>query len=248
LAIVLEIQGLQAWYGRTQALFGVSLSLATGRCLALVGANGAGKTTAIRAILGLIPTSGSILLEGQRAENQSTHRRVRLHGIAVVPEGRGLFSRLSVRENIVVGLSHSQLDGVDAALELFPPLKNRMRENVSNLSGGQQQMVALARAVARRPRLLLLDEPSLGLAPAIVEEIYGFLGKMRGSGLTTLLVEQSIVRARSFADDLCLIRTGRSITTVEAHDHVAVQRLSKAAFEASGLAAEAQGGMMSKKG
>src|SRR5439155_16793794 len=115
-------------------------------------------------------------------------------------------------------------------------LKGRLHENVMNLSGGQQQMVAMARAVARQPRLLLLDEPSLGLAPAIVEEIYGYLGKMKSSGLTMLLVEQSIIRARAFADDLCLIRTGRSVTTVQAQDQEAAQRLSKIAFEASGIA------------
>jgi branched-chain amino acid transport system ATP-binding protein len=232
---VLKLEGVQAWYGKTQALFDVSLSLGAGRCLALVGANGAGKTTSIRAILGLINTRGSITLDGEHAEDVSTHLRVRRHGIAVVPEGRGLFSRLSVRENIVVGLPRSELDGLESALELFPVLKQRLHENVTNLSGGQQQMVALARAVARRPRLLLLDEPSLGLAPVMVEEIYGFLGKMRSSGLTMLLVEQSIVRARGFADELCLIRTGRSITTVDASDHDAVQRLSSLAFEATGL-------------
>jgi branched-chain amino acid transport system ATP-binding protein len=236
---VLELQGLRAWYGKTQALFDVSLTLGQGRCLALVGANGAGKTTTIRAILGLIRTAGSILIDGKHAEDESTHTRVRRHGIAVVPEGRGLFSRLSVRENIVVGLPRSKLDGLEPALDLFPALKGRLHENVTNLSGGQQQMVALARGVARQPRLLLLDEPSLGLAPSIVEEIYGYLGRMRGSGLTMLLVEQSIVRARDFADDLCLIRTGRSISTVGAQDHEAVQRLSSVAFEASGMAGSA---------
>jgi len=233
---VLELKGVRAWYAKTQALFDVSLTLGSGRCLALVGANGAGKTTTIRAILGLIRTSGSVIIDGEQVESESTHHRVRRHAIAVVPEGRGLFSRLSVRENIVVGLRGSKLDGLDSAVDLFPALKGRLHENVMNLSGGQQQMVAMARAVARQPRLLLLDEPSLGLAPAIVEEIYGYLGKMKSSGLTMLLVEQSIIRARAFADDLCLIRTGRSVTTVQAQDQEAVQRLSKIAFEASGIA------------
>jgi branched-chain amino acid transport system ATP-binding protein len=232
---VLEIQGLKAWYGRTQALFDVNLSLEAGKCLALVGANGAGKSTIIRAILGLIRTRGAIVVDGEHVEGVSTHRRVTRHGIAVVHEGRGLFTRLSVRENIVVGLPRARQDGLEAALDLFPPIKPRLGENVTNLSGGQQQMVALARAVARRPRLLLLDEPSLGLAPALVEEIYGFLGTLRSSGLTMLLVEQSIVRARDFADTLSLVRTGRTVTTVESHDRRAVQNLSTVALEASGM-------------
>lgn len=241
LGTVLDLRGVQAWYGRTQALFDVSMSLSLGKCLALVGTNGAGKTTIIRAILGLVRTGGSITLDGQHAEGESTHTRVNRHGIAVVHEGRGLFARLSVRENIEVGLPRSNHGGLDSALDLFPPLKPRLKENVMNLSGGQQQMVALARAVARRPRLLLLDEPSLGLAPVIVEEIYGFLGAMRSSGLTMLLVEQSIIRARDFADELCLIRTGRSVTTVQAQDHEAVQRLSEEAFRAGGVIEKGSG-------
>jgi branched-chain amino acid transport system ATP-binding protein len=231
---MLELESLQAWYGRTQALFDVTFVLDEGQCLALVGANGAGKTTTIRSILGLIQTRGKVSFDGDQLERRATHDRVRRHGIAVVPEGRGLFSRLTVRENLVAGLSRRQLEGVDSALDLFPVLRDRLNENVTNLSGGQQQMVALARAMAKRPRLLLLDEPSLGLAPAIVDEIYRFLGAMRETGMTMLLVEQSIVRARDFADQLCLVKTGRSVMSVPSGDHEAVDRLGRAAFDEGG--------------
>jgi branched-chain amino acid transport system ATP-binding protein len=239
---MLELDGVQAWYGKTQALFDVSFVLDEGQCLALVGANGAGKTTTIRSILGLIQTRGRIRCDGHSLEGVLTHERVRRHAVAVVPEGRGLFSRLTVRENLVAGLSRRRLDGVDEALDLFPLLRNRLNENVMNLSGGQQQMVALARAMAKRPRLLLLDEPSLGLAPVIVDEIYSFLDRMRETGITMLLVDQSIVRARDFSDQLCLIKTGTSMMTVSADDHEAVERLSRAAFEEGRVAPELMAG------
>lgn len=227
---MLEVEGLEAWYGRTQALFGVSFTLERGRCLALVGTNGAGKTTTIRAALGLVESRGTIRLDGEPIERMPTHRRVRAHRIGVIHEGRGLFARLTVEENILVGLPRAAHRRLDEALSLFPALRGRLRETVANLSGGQQQMVALARAVVRDPQLLFLDEPSLGLAPAIVEEIYFYLGRLRSAGLTMLLVEQSVARASGFADQLCLIRTGRSVMTVAGDDKDGVGRLVRLAF------------------
>ena len=231
---MLEARHLKAWYARTQALFDVSFRLDAGGCLALVGTNGAGKTTTIRAVLGLLRSEGEIAIDGEAVERLATPRRVRAHGIAVVHEGRGLFKRLSVFENIVVGLPRAAHGRLDEALDLFPALRNRLREPVSLLSGGQQQMVALARAVAQRPRLLLLDEPSLGLAPAIVDEIYAHLVTLRRAGLTMLLVEQSIARAQAIADELCLLQTGRSVLRVPAADRDGVAALVARAFEEGG--------------
>ena len=227
---MLEARALRAWYGRTQALFDVSFNLQQGQCLALVGTNGAGKTTIVRALLGLITHDGDILLGGENVVHLPTYRRVRSHKISVVHEGRGLFARLTVRENILVGLDRAQRAHLDDALDLFPMLRTRLNENVTALSGGQQQMVALARVVVERPDLLLLDEPALGLAPAIVDEIYGYLNKLRAQGLTMLLVEQSVPRASAFADELCLIRTGRSAMTARVGDKTVVNQLVAAAF------------------
>ncbi len=227
---MLELTALRAWYGRTQALFDVSLSLGAGECLALVGTNGAGKTTIVRSVLGLIRTEGAVRLDGEDLSRLATPQRVRRHRIGVVHEGRGLFPRMTVRENILVGQPAAQRRRLDSALELFPALCDRLGETVALLSGGQQQMVALARAVVQQPRLLLLDEPSLGLAPIIVDEIYGYLAKLRATGLTMLLVEQSIARAGAFAGRLCLIRSGRSVMTADSRDPAAAAELVRLAF------------------
>lgn len=234
---MLEVEGLQGWYGHTQALFDVSFRLPAGGCLALVGTNGAGKTTTLRAVLGLINCQGTVRIEGVEVSNKPTHQRVREHSIAVVHEGRGLLKDLTVRENLVVGNKDAAKRGVSDALDLFPALKGRLSERVSNLSGGEQQMVALGRAVLRQPRFVLLDEPSLGLAPGIVDEIYSYLGALRETGLTMLLVEQSVQRATTIADRLCLLRTGRSVMDVDARDPAAVERLIGTAFSLDGAAA-----------
>jgi branched-chain amino acid transport system ATP-binding protein len=229
---MLEVEGLQGWYGHTQALFDVSFRLPTGGCVALVGTNGAGKTTSLRAVLGLIHCQGAVRIDGDEVSHKPTYRRVREHSIAVVHEGRGLLKDLTVRENLVVGNKNAAKGGVGDAVDLFPSLKDRLSERVSNLSGGQQQMVALGRAVLRRPQYVLLDEPSLGLAPSVIDEIYSYLGTLRETGLTMLLVEQSVPRATSIADRLCLLRTGRSVMDVDARDPAAVEKLMGTAFGA----------------
>lgn len=207
---MLEVSSVAAWYQRTQALFDVSFRVEKGQCLALVGTNGAGKTTIIRSLLGLVKTAGRILIDGEEIQRIPTAKRVRSFGISTIHEGRGLFPELTVRENILVGQPTSSRARLDEALTVFPTLTKRLNEKVSLLSGGQQQMVAISRAIVQRPRLLLLDEPSLGLAPSIVDEIYNYLKQLRGTGLTIVLVEQNIARVASLADAACLIRTGHS--------------------------------------
>lgn len=229
---MLHVEGLKAWYAGTQALFDVSFDIPEGTTLALVGTNGAGKTTTLKAVTGLVRTAGSVQFEGREISQLAAHRRVKECRIAVVHEGRGLFNRLSVRENLVVGQpgAHAALDDV---LDLFPALRGRLKQSVSELSGGQQQMVAIGRAMVQKPRLLLLDEPSLGLAPVIVDEIYGHLRALKSTGMTVLLVEQSVERARAFADRLCLIRIGSSVLEVDSNDEAAVSELLRTAFGSS---------------
>lgn len=229
---MLHVEGLKAWYGGTQALFDVSFTLPEGTTLALAGTNGAGKTTTLKAIIGLVRTAGSVQFEGREISHLASHRRVKECRIAVVHEGRGLFTRLSVRENLVVGQPGARA-ALDDVLDLFPALRGRLKQSVSDLSGGQQQMVAIGRAMVEKPRLLLLDEPSLGLAPVIVDEIYDHLRALKSTGMTVLLVEQSVERARAFADRLCLIRIGTSVLEVDSNDEAAVSGLLSTAFGSS---------------
>lgn len=228
---MLRVESLRAWYGFTQALFDVSFDVDEGETVALVGTNGAGKTTILRAISGLLRTEGTILLAGRHLDQLPAHARFRDRGLGLVPEGRGLFPDMTVRENLTVGLGREALQDLPMIFDLFPVIAERINNRASLLSGGQQQMVAVARAVLRRPRVLMLDEPSLGLAPVAVEEVYRLLRQLRDAQhTTTILVEQSVPLARLLADRLLLVRIGQIDGSADARDEAAVTAIIKGAF------------------
>jgi branched-chain amino acid transport system ATP-binding protein len=208
---LLEVTGLEVFYGDFQALFGVSLSVAQGGATALVGANGAGKTTLLRAIAGAQPAArGSISYRNQNLTTAPPYQRI-AQGIALVPEGRKLFPSLTVEENIQVGAAAaaSKQWPLDRIYQTFPMIARRRGQRASTLSGGEQQAVAIARALAAAPTLLLLDEISLGLAPLIVEALYQTLAELRQAGTTLVIVEQDLRRAMDSCDDLVCLLEGR---------------------------------------
>jgi branched-chain amino acid transport system ATP-binding protein len=213
---LLEVRDLEAFYGRTKALHGVSFSMAAGGITTILGANGAGKTTTLRAISRMVRTSGAILFEGQSLDQRATEDVVRL-GIAHAPEGRGTFVHLTVEENLRLGAwGRRERGGLDddfaRVFRYFPVLEGRRRQAAGTLSGGEQQMLAVARALMLRPRLLLLDEPSLGLAPLVVREIFRILRAVNtDAGVTILLVEQNAALALDLADHVFLLETGRVV-------------------------------------
>jgi branched-chain amino acid transport system ATP-binding protein len=213
---LLEVRDLEAFYGRTKALHGVSFSMVAGGITTILGANGAGKTTTLRAISRMVRTSGAILFEGQPLEQRVTEDVVRL-GIAHAPEGRGTFVHLTVEENLRLGAwGRRERGGLEddfaRVFSYFPALEGRRRQTAGTLSGGEQQMLAVARALMLRPRLLLLDEPSLGLAPMVVREIFRILRAVnRDAGVTILLVEQNAALALDLADHVFLLETGRVV-------------------------------------
>jgi branched-chain amino acid transport system ATP-binding protein len=211
---MLKIDTLHVAYGAVEALKGVSLAVGRGEVVSLIGGNGAGKSTLIRTIAGLMrPQSGAVMFEGQSIAGMRPHRAVTL-GIGHSPEGRLVFGDQSVRDNLALG-AFSRNDAADIAADIqkafsmFPRLKERQDQMAGTLSGGEQQMLAIARALMCRPKLLLLDEPSLGLAPLIVREVFEVIRALRGEGMTILLVEQMANLALGFADRAYVLETGR---------------------------------------
>ena len=208
---LLRVSGLDAWYGDFQALFDVSVSVAEGEVVAIIGANGAGKSTLLGTIAGLLPrTAGSVTFDGRELAGMPAHRRVAL-GISMVPEGRRIFPSLSVEENLLVG-AQARRPGpwtVAAVLELFPLLADKRQRGGGQLSGGEQQALAIGRGLMANPRLLLLDEVTLGLAPIVVRRIYEALPAIRAAGITVMLVEQDIGQALGAADRVYCLLEGR---------------------------------------
>jgi branched-chain amino acid transport system ATP-binding protein len=218
MAPLLEAQALEAHYGWTKVLHGISFAVEEGGITTILGANGAGKTTTLRAVCGMVRTAGDVRFDGQRIAGKPTEDRVRL-GIAHAPEGRGTFVNLTVEENLRLGAyARREKGGVagdcERIYQYFPVLKERRRQAGGTLSGGEQQMLAIARALMLRPRLLLLDEPSLGLAPLIVREIFRIVQTInREEGVSVLLVEQNATMALSLADRAYLLETGRVVVS-----------------------------------
>ena len=216
MAALLEVSNLEAFYGPVRALHGISFSLEDGGITAILGANGAGKTTTLRAICSMVKTTGEILYAGQRINGRATEDIVRL-GIGHVPAGRGTFEGLTVEENLRVGaLTRRDRTNRDTDFErvygYLPILWERRAQQAGTLSGGEQQMLALARALMRQPRLLLLDEPSFGLAPLVVREIFNLMRTINeAEGVSILLVEQNAAMALELASHAYLLETGRMV-------------------------------------
>ncbi len=231
--MLLEVEGLEAHYGRIRALAGVDLHVAEGELVAIVGANGAGKTTLLRTLSGVHPASaGTIRLDGRDITRVAGPRRVAL-GIAQVPEGRQVFAPMSVEDNLLLGgyvrSAAERTETLGEVYALFPRLRERRDQPAGTLSGGEQQMLAIGRALMARPRLLLLDEPSMGLAPRIVEQIFETIGELRRRGTTILLVEQNAYAALSVADRGYVLESGRVTLADRAGALLADERV-KAAY------------------
>jgi len=210
---MLEVKDLHTYYGNIHALKGISLEVEQGEVVTLIGANGAGKTTTLRTISGLIkPRSGSVTLNGEEQSAVPAHELV-YKGVAMVPEGRGVFAKLTVRENLEMGAfsrndSTGIRDDLSRVFDLFPRLKERQKQVAGTLSGGEQQMLATGRALMARPKLLLMDEPSMGLAPILVEGIFETIENINKEGTTILLVEQNALMALSVASRGYVLQTG----------------------------------------
>ena len=229
---MLEVRGLEVHYGGICAVRGVDLDVAAGEKVALIGANGAGKTSTLKAIARMLPARGSVKLGGEAIEHAPPHLLVR-KGLALVPEGRGVFARLSVLENLEMGAYvRDDKAAIEADIErvfgLLPRLKERAGQTAGTLSGGEQQMVAIGRALMSRPRILLLDEPSMGLAPLLVQEIFAIVSEINQAGTTVLLVEQNANMALQIAHRGYVLETGKIVLAGTAAELTSTDEVKRA--------------------
>ena len=218
---MLRVDHLSASYRGLRALNDISLDVAQGEIVAVVGANGAGKTTLLKSIAGLVTTEGSITLEGRELRRLKPHLVARA-GVGLVPEGRRLFPRLSVEDNLRLGAyaieGAERFKPLELVFDLFPRLQERLAQRADTLSGGEQQMLAIGRALMSQPRLLMLDEPSQGIMPKLVDDIFQAITRIRALGTTILLVEQRLVEALEIADRAYVLQTGRIVMSGKASD------------------------------
>lgn len=230
---LLTVEGLDVRYGKIRAVVGLDLAVNDGEIVTLVGVNGAGKSSTIRAICGVeTPAAGRIEFAGQRLDRLPAHRIMAL-GVAHVPEGRQIFTNMTLRENLLLGAYHRKdqdqvARDIETDLELFPRLQGRLDERAYNLSGGELQMLALLRGLMARPRLLLLDEPSLGLAPLVVKDLFRLIRTLRDRGVTILLVEQNVRQALTVADRGYVMESGQLILSGKAQDLLADDQVAHA--------------------
>jgi branched-chain amino acid transport system ATP-binding protein len=229
---LLKVSDLSAFYGQIQALHGISFAMDEGSVTTILGANGAGKTTTLRSICGMVRTEGSVTMAGEEIRGKATESIVRT-GIAHVPEGRGTFTRVTTEENLQLGAytrgtSSDVKDDIERVYNYFPRLKERRNQQAGTLSGGEQQMLAVGRALMLRPRLMLLDEPSFGLAPLIVEELFNILRTINESEkVSMLLVEQNATLALNLADHAYLLETGNVVISGTADEIAADEGVRK---------------------
>ncbi len=227
--MVLETRGFSVSYGRIAALKGVDISVGEAEAVTVIGANGAGKSSLMNGLAGIVESSGYVGYKGRELSKAPSHERVK-SGLVLCPEGRRIFPELNVEENLKLGAYRrgSVREGLEKAYALFPRLAERRRQAAGYLSGGEQQMLAIGRALMARPELLMLDEPSLGLAPVLVDQVFETLERLRAEGIPILLVEQNAVKALSFADRAYILENGRVVMEGRGKELLSDERVKSA--------------------